>query len=109
VHAVSISLISQTMEETRIECKSGVNPPSGSRAVTCRQTDGQTVWYNFSSRERFFLVVIYINGSKIYLGLHVRRQILLSDFNQIWIFTTDFPTSSQYQGTHKSVQWQPHR
>jgi len=33
----------------------------------------------------------------------------MSDFNHIWIFTTGFHISSQYQGTHKSVQWQPRR
>jgi hypothetical protein len=88
---------------------SSVNPPSGSRAVTYRQTDGQTFWYNFSSREPLLLLLFNIAGSNMYLGLHVRCQILLSNFNQIWILTTDFPISSQYQGTHKSVQWQPRR
>ena len=84
---------------------SNVNPPSGSRAVTYRQTAGQTVWYNFSSRERLLLLLLLFNitGSKIYLGLHIRCQILLSNFNQIWIFTTDFPISSQYQGTHNRM------
>jgi hypothetical protein len=29
----------------------------------------------------------------MYLGLHVECQILLSDFNQIWSFSTDFLVS----------------
>ena len=31
----------------------------------------------------------------------------LPDFNQLWIFSTDFHTSSPYQISLKSVQWEP--
>jgi hypothetical protein len=34
-------------------------------------------------------------------------QILLSDFNQTWIFSIGFHKSTQYQIARKSVQWEP--
>jgi hypothetical protein len=33
----------------------------------------------------------------VHLGLLVKCQIFLSDFNPIWIFSTDFHRSPQYQ------------
>ena len=37
---------------------------------------------------------IYVTGSnRTYLGLHVRCPILLSDFNNMWIFSRDFHES----------------
>jgi hypothetical protein len=41
--------------------------------------------------------------------LHVKRLKFLPDFNQIWIFSTDFHGASQYQMSRKSVQWEPRR
>ena len=35
--------------------------------------------------------------------LHVKFLIVLSDFNQIWIFSTDFNKSHQYQISVNSV------
>jgi hypothetical protein len=31
----------------------------------------------------------------------------MPDFNQIWIFSTDFHRSPQYQISRKFVQWEP--
>ena len=43
------------------------------------------------------------------LGLHVMCPILLSDFNQIWSFSTHFHKSPQYKISRKSVQLEPRR
>jgi hypothetical protein len=37
------------------------------------------------------------------LGFNVKFRIFLSDFNQIWILTTDFHRGHQYQISLKSV------
>jgi hypothetical protein len=37
-------------------------------------------------------------------GLHVKCQIFLSDFNQIWIFMTDIRLCPEYQILPKSTQ-----
>ena len=42
----------------------------------------------------------------MYLSLHVDCQILLSDFNQIWSFWTDFRVSPQQHISRKFAQWQ---
>jgi hypothetical protein len=42
-------------------------------------------------------------------GLRVTCPIYLSDFNQIWIFSTDFCGSPQNQIPRKSVQWESKR
>jgi hypothetical protein len=72
------------------------------KSAHCQQTDGQTD--TISVAESVFLLSFNVAGNKMHLGLHVRYQILLSDFNKIWIITTYFRVSSQYQGTHKYVQ-----
>jgi len=43
-----------------------------------------------------------------YLGLHVKCPISFPDFNQIWIFSTGFHVSPQYQFSRKSVQCEHH-
>jgi hypothetical protein len=51
---------------------------------------------------------IYVAGSnKTYLSLHVECPIFLLDFNQIFIFSTDFHRSFQYQVSRKFVEWEP--
>jgi hypothetical protein len=47
-------------------------------------------------------------NSKTYFGLHVRSAILLSNFNQISIFSTDFHKHPLYQISWKCIQWQLH-
>jgi hypothetical protein len=41
---------------------------------------------------------VYISGNnETYLGVHVKRLIFSSDFNQIWTFSIDILKSFQYQ------------
>jgi hypothetical protein len=45
-------------------------------------------------------------NNKTHLGLHAKCPTLLSDFNQVWIFSTNFHRSLQYRISPKSVQWE---
>jgi hypothetical protein len=49
-------------------------------------------------------IAIHVAGNnKMYLGLHVKCPILLSNFNQIWSFSTQYFKSSKYQISQKSI------
>jgi hypothetical protein len=43
----------------------------------------------------------------MYIGLHVKYPLFLSDFSVTWIFLTDFQTILQYKISWRSVQWGP--
>jgi hypothetical protein len=44
---------------------------------------------------------------KFRVRLHVKYPLFLSDFNQNWIFSTDFRKILKYQISWKSVEWEP--
>jgi hypothetical protein len=44
-----------------------------------------------------------------FVGLHVKRPIFLSDFNQISCFSTDIHESPQYKILRESIQWTEER
>jgi hypothetical protein len=50
---------------------------------------------------------IYVTGnSKIYVDLHIKCSLFLSDFSQISIFLTDFYRNPPYKMSEESVQWE---
>ena len=43
----------------------------------------------------------------MYIGLHVKYWLFLSDFNETWIFLTNIQKILKYQMSWKSVWWKP--
>ena len=44
---------------------------------------------------------------KMYISLHVKYPLFVTDFNKTWIFRTDFRKLLQYKISWKSVYWEP--
>jgi len=43
---------------------------------------------------------------KMYIDRHVKYPLHFSDFNQTWIFSTDFEKILMFKISWKSVQWE---
>jgi hypothetical protein len=43
----------------------------------------------------------------LYIGLHIKYLLFLSDCNETWIFSTDFRKVRKYLFSLKSFQWEP--
>jgi len=43
----------------------------------------------------------------MYIGLHVKYPLFLSDFNETWSLWTDFQKTLKYQISRKSLHWKP--
>jgi hypothetical protein len=68
---------------------------AGKHKRTDRRTKGLKA---FQSKRKILWQI-----NKICLGLHVEWTVFLLNFNQIWILSTDYDRSSQYQISRKYV------
>jgi hypothetical protein len=63
--------------------------------------------YNFCQKHFSFSTDVSDILLKMYIVLHVKYPLVLSDFNETWIFLTDFRKKLKHQISWKSVQWEP--
>jgi hypothetical protein len=51
-------------------------------------------------------IYLFKNNSAIYIGLHVKYSLFVSDFSETWISSIDFREVLEYQISWKSVHWE---
>jgi len=63
-------------------------------------------WFSLQIMSETFLILRKLNEiwSWTHNGLHVKYRLFLSDFNETWMFSTDFQKILKYQISWKSVQ-----
>ena len=65
-------------------------------------------WSSVEILSEIFLILGWNQRDMIemYIGLHVKYPLFLSNFNKNWIFLKDFQKITKYQNLRKSIQWQ---
>ena len=64
------------------------------------------ILYSFFLKHFSFLGELSEIWSKVYIGRHVKCPLFLSDFNETWIFSTDFRKILSFQFYWKSMKWE---
>ena len=62
---------------------------------------------HLSLKQFIFYEALGETWSQMYVGIRVKWLLILSDFSETWIFSTDFRKILKYQISWKSVQWGP--
>ena len=65
------------------------------------------LFYNFCLQHFSFCQELNEIWPKIFVGLHVKYPLFLSDTNESWMFSTDFWKTLKYQISWKSVRREP--
>jgi hypothetical protein len=65
-------------------------------------------WFSVQLLSKTFLILRRIEQDIIIIciGHNIKYQLFLSDFNQTWIFLTDFQKILKYQILWKSIHWE---
>ena len=64
-------------------------------------------WFPLQLLYEKFLIPRTGRYDQKYIGRHVKYPLLLSDFNETWIFSTYFRKILDYQVSWKPVEWEP--